>query len=185
MDIETIARKLEPLRPKEVQHWLNIRDTADADLKALIDKQIVVTAQQVLGNYRRKILLSLPPAKMAKGAIHLGTVLYEKEKWPVGISKAELLQNLAIFGRSGAGKTNVAFHILQQLTEKNIPFLFLDWKRTGRHLLPMLRGKPRVYTPGRSLSPLSIQSVCPTAGFRATGIHQSGCGRDGRCLHTR
>ena len=165
MNIETIDRKLEPLKPRTVQHWLNVRDTADDKLKALIDRQIVVTAQQVLGDYRRKILLSLPPAKTAKGSIHLGTVLYEKEKWPVGISQAELLQNLAIFGRSGAGKTNVAFHILQQLTEKKIPFLFLDWKRTGRHLLPLLRGKPRVYTPGRSLSPFPFNPFIPPPGL--------------------
>lgn len=59
---------------------------------------------------------------------------------------------MAIFGRSGAGKTNVAFHILKQLAEKRIPFIFLDWKRTGRHLIPGLKGRANIYTPGRSLA---------------------------------
>ncbi len=57
---------------------------------------------------------------------------------PAGIKASEVMQNIAIFGRSGAGKTNVVFHLLQQLTDKRVPWLFLDWKRTGRHLLPHL-----------------------------------------------
>ena len=114
MDVEKIANKLEPLKPEQVQHWLRVRDIAEPELKALIEKQIVSSAHKYLGDFRKKILLSLPTKSKAKGPIHLGTVLYENEKWPAGISTSELLQNMAIFGRSGAGKTNVAFHILQQ-----------------------------------------------------------------------
>src|SRR2546426_3291440 len=139
MDIEDIARKLEPLMPNEVRHWLKVRDLADPELKELIGKQIVSVAYQKLGDFRRRILLSLPPPEKAKGSLHLGTVVYEQEKWPFGISTRELGQHIAIFGRSGAGKTNVAFHLLEQLVERRIPFLFLDWKRTGRHLLPVLK----------------------------------------------
>src|SRR6185295_12279052 len=124
MDIEKLARKLKPLIPETVNQWLNARETADSDLKALIDKQIAFQAQRLLGNYREKILLSLPPEHKIKGAIHLGTVLYEKEKWECGLKESELMQNMGIFGRSGAGKTNVAFHILEQLLERRTPFLF-------------------------------------------------------------
>ena len=74
-------------------------------------------ARQTLGDFRERILLSLPPKSKANRPIHLGTVIYEQPKWPFGISKAELLQNLAIFGRSGAGKTNATFHILEQLAK--------------------------------------------------------------------
>lgn len=58
MDIEKLAGKLEPLMPREVQHWLRVRDTGDPDLKALIEKQIVSVAHQVLGDFRKEILLS-------------------------------------------------------------------------------------------------------------------------------
>ncbi len=112
MDIERIARKLEPLRPEDVRHWMRVRDVADPDLRSLLEKQIVSTAHEVLGDFRRKPLLSLPPEKKARGAFHLGTILYEKDKWSCGIRKSELLQNLTIFGRSGAGKTNLVFHLL-------------------------------------------------------------------------
>ncbi len=54
----------------------------------------------------------MPPEKTANGMINLGTILYDKERYPFGISSTELMQNMAILGRSGAGKTNVTFHIL-------------------------------------------------------------------------
>lgn len=165
MEIETLARKLEPLLPAEVSHWLRLRDGADPELKNLVDRQIVAAAHRVLGDYRKKILLSLPPERLARGEFHLGTVLYEKEKWPVGISRGEFLQNMAIFGRSGAGKTNVAFHLLNQLTEKKIPWLFLDWKRTGRHLIPQLHGGVNLYTPSRSLSPFPFNPFLVPPGM--------------------
>jgi hypothetical protein len=152
MDVEKLAAKLEPLMPGDVEHWLRVRDTAESDLKALIDHEIAHTAHAVLGHFRSKILLSLPPERKANGTFNLGTILYEKEKWPVGISRSEFLQNLCIFGRSGAGKTNVAFHLLEQLVVRKIPFLFLDWKRTARHLIPRIKGKINIYTPGRPLS---------------------------------
>ncbi len=151
MTIESVARKLQPLMPQQVKHWMRVRDTADPELKAMIEKQIITMAYRYLGDFRNKILLSLPPEKKAKGSIDLGTVVYDKERWPFGISFNELIQNTAILGRSGAGKTNVAFHILQQLVARGIPFVFLDWKRTVRHLIPLLKSKIDIYTPGRAL----------------------------------
>ncbi len=137
--------------PNQVQHWMQTRELADPELKELIEKQIISTAYRHLGDFHSKILLSLPPEKKAKGSIDLGNILYEKDKWPFGISTDELMQNMAVLGRSGAGKTNVAFHILQQLVAKKIPFVFLDWKRTVRHLIPLLKSRINIYTPGRSL----------------------------------
>lgn len=152
MNIEKVAEKLRPLMPDEVDHWMRSIDFADSELKTLLDQQIRYAAYEKLGDFSRKILLSLPSKDKAKGEISLGTILYEKEKWPLGISQTELMQNLAIFGRSGAGKTNLSFTILKQLTGKGIPFLFLDWKRTARHLLPQMNSQINIYTAGRSLS---------------------------------
>ena len=165
MDIEKIAQKLGPLLPDKVQHWLRIKDTADVDMRALVDNQIRSAAYRVLGDFRGKILLSLPPKKHSQGKINLGTVLYDTEKWPFGISYTELMQNLAIFGRSGGGKTNAAFHILEQLDAQKIPFLFFDWKRTARHLIPRLRHKVNIYTPGRSLAKFSFNPFITPPGL--------------------
>lgn len=156
MDSEFLLRKLDPLIPDKVMRWRRIKDQADSDLRGLLDREIAWHAEKLLGDYRKKILLSLPPTKRAKGTIQFGTVMYDKPRWPFGISESELLQNLSIFGRSGAGKTNVVFHLLEQLTKRRVPWLFLDWKRTARHLLPTLKTDVNVYTPGRSLAPLAF-----------------------------
>jgi len=167
LDIEKLARKLEPLIPEQVAHWLYLHDIADADIKDLLEKEIVSTAHELLGDVRKKILLSLPPKKKSNRSIHLGKIIYEAEKWEFGISQAELLRNMGIFGMSGSGKTNAAFHILRQLVEKKIPFLFWDWKRTARHLIPTIRSKINIYTPGRQLAPFPFNPFLVPPGLEA------------------
>ena len=144
---------------------MRVRESADPELKLLVERQIRNEARRRLGDYESKFLLSLPPPSKSKGIFNLGTVLYEKAKWPAGLSRGELLQNLAIFGRSGAGKTNLAFHLLRQLADRDVPFLFLDWKRTARHLTPQLRKRIGIYTPGRSLSPFPFNPFIPPPGM--------------------
>ena len=165
MNIEKITTKLKPLNPEKVAHWLKTRELADPELKTLIEKQIISTAYQTLGDFHNKILLSLPPENKAKGSINLGSILYDKEKHSFGISNTELLQNVGIFGRSGSGKTNLAFHIIKQLDFHRIPYLFFDNKRTLRHLIPGLRNKVNVYTPGRSLSKFSFNPFVTPPGL--------------------
>ncbi len=154
MDIERIASKLKPLMPEKISKWMHAREMSDPDMKSLIEKQIISTAYKTFGDFNSKILLSLPPENKAQGAINLGTILYDKEKYPLGISTTEFTQNMAILGRSGAGKTNVTFHILSQLVDRNIPFVFMDWKRTVRHLIPTFGNKLNIYTPGRDIAKL-------------------------------
>lgn len=168
MNIEKIAQKLKPLFPHKVSHWMKTRELADPEVKDLIDKQIILIAYQALGDFQNKILLSLPPEKKSKGLINLGTVLYDKERWQFKISKNELLQNMGIFGRSGSGKTNLAFHIIKQLDYYKIPYVFFDNKRTLRHLVLKLRNKVNVYTPGRSLSKFSFNPFITPPGMECS-----------------
>ena len=109
MEIQDLLQKLEPLLADQVARWRSILDFAEPDVSKLIEMQIRLTAQKVLGrDFQQKILLSLPPKDTIKGPLQLGRILYEKEIWMAGLATNELMQNLAIFGRSGAGKTNVA-----------------------------------------------------------------------------
>ncbi|MCQ3921638.1 MAG: hypothetical protein DPW13_11880 [Planctomycetes bacterium] len=167
MDIEFLARKLQPLYPREVNAWMRTRDL-DAGMRELVEQQIVSMAYRVFGDFRSRILLSLPPRAKSRGPLHVGTVLYERDKWSFALSPSELLQNLAVFGRSGAGKTNVVFHLIQQLARMNVPFLFLDWKRTGRHLLPLLKNHVAVFTPGRSLAPFAFNPLLLPPGVESS-----------------
>jgi len=115
MDVQTVLRKLEPLVPGDVGRWRRILDLAEPEVRTLVEQQVIATAYKLLGDFRSKILLSLPPKSKSRGSFHLGTIVYENDKWPFGLSSNELLQGTAIFGRAGAGKTNVAFSLLGQL----------------------------------------------------------------------
>lgn len=165
MDVETIARKLRPLRPGSVDRWLKARALAEPELRELIEHQIRQTAQQVLGDAESQPLLSLPPANVINGPLQLGTVLYAGERGPCGLRVQELLQNVVILGRSGAGKTNIVLHLLKQLAARKIAFCFLDFKRNARQMLPHLLGPIQVYTPGRSLAPLLFNPFVTPPGL--------------------
>ena len=91
MNVERIAEKLQPLMPEKVWRWIRARGLAEPDTKALVEKQIISRAYNYLGDFHKKILLSLPLEKKARGAINLGTILYDKEKRPFGISTTEFM----------------------------------------------------------------------------------------------
>ncbi|MDX2199619.1 MAG: DUF87 domain-containing protein [Phycisphaerae bacterium] len=162
--IEETARRLEPLRPAFVRRWRLVRRAADSATRTLLDHELLHIAQQVLGDQAHGPMLSLPPPRTAAGRFAVGTVLYEQQKWPFGLRESELLQGLAVFGRSGAGKTNTVFHLLLQLISHGVPCLFLDWKRTARHLLPLLSRRLSFYTAGRALSPLAFSPFASPPG---------------------
>lgn len=70
-----------------------------------------------------------------------------------------------MFGRSGAGKTNVGFLILKQLQEKRKPVLIFDWKRNYRDLLVQDEFKDiEVYTIGRNIAPFTFNPLIPPDG---------------------
>ena len=82
----------------------------------------------------------------AAGAYELGHVLnYEKVLHPFGIREDEFIQHMAIFGRSGAGKTNTVALLIKELVRHRKPFLIFDWKRNYRDLLRT--GFHRKFTP--------------------------------------
>jgi hypothetical protein len=164
MDFERACRLLEPLIPGQMRRWLKVHAWSDAETRALIEQQVRLTADRLFGDANGRVLLSLPPKHVIRGTYALGPVQYDRPRWPAGLSTAEVLQGIAVFGRSGAGKTNAIFHLLLQLHDRRVPFLFLDWKRTGRHLLPWLDGRVALYTPGRSVSPFPFNPFAPPPG---------------------
>ncbi len=133
MDVNYLLNKFEPLLPEQTAKWRRALDIGDLKVKQLLEHHIRHAAYKTLGDVRNRLLLSLPPHEKSRGTFHLGTTLYEQPKWDFGLTSKELLQNIAIFGRSGSGKTNVAFSLMQQFVEKRVPFLFLDFKKTARH----------------------------------------------------
>jgi len=161
MDVQDALRKLGPVLPEEVRRWRRTLPLVRPETRALLEKQIVSTAFNLLKKFPDNLLLPYPSEKKSRGPLHLGTIIYEKKHHSFSLRSEELLQNLSIFGRSGAGKTNIVFHLLQELQKNKISFLFLDWKRTARHLLPLLPRKTNLFTPGRSLNQLPFNPLLP------------------------
>jgi len=49
--------------------------------------------------------------------------------YPFGLREDEFIQHIDIFGRSGSGKTNLAYSLLYGLLKAKKPFRVFDWKR--------------------------------------------------------
>jgi hypothetical protein len=109
----------------------------------------------------------IPPSQeQAQGEYPIGQVSYSgKSLYSFGLRENEWIQHLAILGRSGSGKTNIGFSILQTLVQHQKPFLVFDWKRNYRDLLtrPEFR-HVGVYTIGRNIAPLTFNPLIPPAG---------------------
>ena len=56
-------------------------------------------------------------------------------------------------------------NLIKQLDFQNKQYLFFDNKRTARHLLPQLKNKVNIFTPGRSLAKFSFNPFITPAGM--------------------
>lgn len=164
MTVDKLLQKLAPLIPEEVATWRRALPLLGEGSRKLVERQIRARALRVLGANGR-LLLPPPPDVKSKGVFNVGTVRYTKDLWPFSLTEQELLQHVAIFGRSGAGKTNLVFHLVEQFCRRGVPFVFLDWKRTARHLLPRLKRRVQVFTPGRSVQPLLFNPLLAPPGM--------------------
>jgi hypothetical protein len=127
----------------------------------------LLTAEYLPSKLEQNKTVLLPPSKeRAEGAYRIGTVQYAcKDLYPFGLREDEWIQHMAILGRSGAGKTNVGFLILQQLKQKGKPFLLFDWKRNYRDLLSLPEFKDiEVYTLARNIAPFRFNPLIPPQG---------------------
>jgi hypothetical protein len=100
----------------------------------------------------------------------LGNVMYaNKVLHPFGLREDEIIQHVAIFGRSGAGKTNTMFQIIDNFLDHKKPFLIFDWKRNYRDLLAVRKNDEiLVYTVGRDTAPLVFNPLIPPEGTNAS-----------------
>jgi len=111
-----------------------------------------------------------PPSEEValSGEIELGTILYDKEGlYPLKLKRKDFLTHMGIFGSSGYGKTNLARHLVKNLSDKDIPVIIFDFsKRNYRNLLkmPELKDKINIYTIGRSVSPFKFNPLKPPKG---------------------
>jgi len=97
-------------------------------------------------------------------AIPLGAVSYGgKELFGFHLKSGRLKEHILVAGRSGSGKTNCVFVLMEGMMERGIKVLALDWKRGYRDLLSR-HGEIQVFTIGRNISPFRFNPLIPPEG---------------------
>lgn len=114
-------------------------------------------------NVTRNDIRLIPSTVIQEEEINLGAVLYPgKNSQPLGLKLTDFSRHIGIYATSGSGKTNLMFHILRQLSQKGIPYLVIDWKRSYRNLKnDSLIANLHVYTVGREASPFEWNPLRP------------------------
>jgi len=172
MKIEDIFRKLKPISESSLDELWKEYILSDAKTQKNIEDVLKLILAKNLGQTfeEKEVLLEPPSEQDAYGEYPLGIIYYGKEKFhSFGLRESEWIQHVGIFGRSGSGKTNVAFLVVLNLLKHGKPFMVFDWKRNYRDLLSLeVTQDILVFTVGRSVSPFYFNPLIPPSGTPPT-----------------
>lgn len=172
MKIDEVFRKLRPLMGPKLDLLWQEYVIADALIRREIERILRIELARRLNETFESshVLLKPPPEKEATGDYPIGQIHYaSKEYYPFGIREDEFIQHVGIFGRSGSGKTNLAYMLVLDLVKAGKPFLVFDWKRNYRDLLSIPECKDLiVLTVGRNVAPFKFNPLLPPPGTQAT-----------------
>jgi len=166
--MQELCRKLKPVLGSKVDGlWRAYVADSDADGKADIEQTLELLAAKHLGTDYQPDRSPFPPLARtfaALGDITTGMVSYgTRELYPFALQSGRLKEHVLIAGRSGSGKTNLSFVLMQGIMNRGVKILALDWKRAYRDLLS-LRSDLRVYTIGREVAPFRFNPFIPPPG---------------------
>ncbi len=174
IDVSDEIRRLVPVLGKEKAARLETAYLlADEESRKRILEMIDTLKAAVFSDsdLKNSVLIEPPPKELVdNGKLDFGMVLYGKKRlYPILLKEEDFLTHLGIFGSSGYGKTNLVQSLILNLSRSKIPVLIFDFsKRNYRDLLsiPELKGKIRVYTVGRNVSPFRFNPLKPPEGIQ-------------------
>ncbi len=166
--MQELCRQLKPVLGKKIDRlWSAYLAESDVSGKSDIEQTMELLAAKHLGtNYEPdRSPFPPPPKNYAKaGDIKVGNISYAgRELFPFHLQSIRLKEHILIAGRSGSGKTNLTFVLMEGIMARGIKVLALDWKRGYRDLMSR-HPKLRVYTIGRDISPFRFNPLIPPAG---------------------
>jgi DNA-binding MarR family transcriptional regulator len=171
MKIEDVFYKLRPVMGRKLDLLWQEYLVADPPLRKTIEKVLRVQLARQLGETyeSEQVLLKPPPEELAGGDYPVGTIHYGKNRcYEFALKEDEFIQHIGVFGRSGSGKTNLAYLILHGLVKADKPFLVFDWKRNYRDLLGRKEfGDMLIFTVGRDICPFRFNPLVPPPGTPA------------------
>jgi len=161
--IQELCRSLKPVLGKKIDGlWSAYLAESDPAGKADIEQTLELLAAKHLGrDYEPDRCPFPPPAqKFAQsGDIKVGSVVYAgNQMYPFFLKSGRLKEHILIAGRSGSGKTNLTFVLMDEIMAQGIKVLSLDWKRGYRDLLSR-HPELKVYTIGRNIAPFRFNPL--------------------------
>lgn len=166
--VKQLCRKLRPIVGARIDRIWQAYLVEDDKGKAEIEEYLKLLSSSLIQDKLEKdeIFLFPPSKETAAGSYYIGDILYNKKTmYPFGLREDEWIQHMGIFGRSGAGKTNLGFSIVAELVRHNKPFIILDWKRNYRDLVALPQFQDvLVFTVGRNIAPFRFNPLIPPHG---------------------
>jgi uncharacterized protein DUF87 len=163
-----LCRLLRPVLGEKIDRlWRAYLAESDASGKADIEGTLeLLAAKHLKRDYQPDRSPFPPPARAfaESGDLAIGSVSYaDRELYPFLLRSARLKEHLLIAGRSGSGKTNLTFVLMQRIMARGIKVLAIDWKRGYRDMLE-LAPDLRVFTIGRDVAPFRFNPLIPPPG---------------------
>jgi len=169
--IEDLFSKLAPIigEQKTNSLWLLYQTETDLEKRREFEGIIHSLASKHLNeSYQNNKILLPPPQAYNNAGYYLGKVYYGDEpRSDFYLPEHQLLLHCAVFGVTGAGKTNFGFLLVKQLLQRDLPFTIFDWKRNYRDILATHWARDKeilVYTVGRDVVPFSFNPLFPPPG---------------------
>ena len=166
--IQELCRQLKPVLGSKIDRlWSAYLAESDPSGKADIEQTLELLAARHLGkSYEPDRSPFPPPSKKFAGSgdFELGTVSYGGRRlYPFYLRSERLKEHILVAGRSGSGKTNLTFVLMEGIMASRIKVLALDWKRGYRDLVGRHKDL-RIFTIGRDVAPFRFNPLIPPAG---------------------
>ncbi len=166
--VQELCRRLKPVMGRRIDRlWSAYLAESDAAGRADIEQTVELLAVKHLGADYNIDRSPFPPPTgtfAGSGDIKVGAVSYAGgNMYPFYLKSPRLKEHILIAGRSGSGKTNLTFVLMEGIMDQGIKVLALDWKRGYRDLMG-LHSKLRVYTIGRDIAPFRFNPLIPPPG---------------------
>ncbi len=141
-EIVRVCRRLIPvIGRKKANNLLKAFITSETlDEQFRMETFVNMFALKYLGSGIDENQIHLPPATASRQVGHfaLGTIIYgDQSLYPLYLNQSDFVKHINICGITGSGKTNIGHILLTKLSEVQIPFLVIDWRRSWRAVLTL------------------------------------------------